>query len=500
LRFAHNERTFMYTKEPLLRSDWTIYRGGAVLLDGTENCAIRNCVFEGLGGNAILFSNYNKNDSVTGCHIYNTGANAICFVGDTKAVRSASFGYENYTPYDSMDKTPGPLNNNFPQHCLVDNNLLHDLGDIEKQATGVELEVASFITVRHNSIYNTSRAGINIGDGCFGGHILEFNDVFNTVRETGDHGSFNSWGRDRYWAPDRQYMDSLAQVHPELIFLDAINTSIIRNNRFRCDHGWDIDLDDGSSNYHIYNNLCLNGGLKLREGFKRVVENNIMINNSFHPHVWFRNSGDVFKRNIVMKKYAPIEIDDWGNAVDYNLFPDTAALHDAQANGTDKNSLAGDPLFANPEKGDYTVSAQSPAIKIGFTNFPMDQFGVQLPALKKIARQPEFPLLLTNTGMENKAASVPFLGGLIKSVDGLGDRSAYGLPDETGIVVVKADQNSQLAKSGLQAGDVIRKAGGKPTENIKQLIDIYQSLHWTGKVPVEVMRHQQLIQLVLRTK
>ena len=40
----------------------------------------------------------------------------------------------------------------------------------------------------------------------------------------------------------------------------------------------DIDLDDGSSNYHIYNNICLNGGLKLREGFYRTVENNIIIN------------------------------------------------------------------------------------------------------------------------------------------------------------------------------------------------------------------------------
>ena len=25
---------------------------------------------------------------------------------------------------------------------------------------------------------------------------------------------------------------------------------MLRNNRWRCDHGWDIDLDDGSTNYH----------------------------------------------------------------------------------------------------------------------------------------------------------------------------------------------------------------------------------------------------------
>lgn len=500
LNFAHNERTFMDTKEPLLRSDWTIYRGGALLFDGTENCSVKDCVFEGIGGNAIMFSNYNKGDTVKGCHIYNTGANAVCFIGDTKAVRSATFGYENYTPYDKLDKTPGPLTNNYPRECVVEDNLLNDLGDIEKQATGVEMEVAAFITVSHNSIYHTSRAGINIGDGCFGGHILEFNDVFNTVRETGDHGSFNSWGRDRYWAPDRNYMDSLAAVHPELIFLDAMNTTIIRNNRFRCDHGWDVDFDDGSSNYHIYNNLCLNGGLKLREGFKRIVENNIMINNSFHPHVWFKNSGDVFERNIIMKKYAPIQINDWGKSVDHNLFPDTAALHNAQANGTDNNSIAGDPLFVNAAKGDYTVAPNSPALQMGFKNFPMNDFGVQKPSLKKIALQPVIPVLLTEAGLENKSVAIAFLGGTVKSVDGLGDRSAYGLPDETGVIIISLGDNTLLTKSGLHAKDVIRNADGKQVKDIKQLLDAYQSLNWTGRVPLTVMRNQQMIDITLQTK
>ncbi|MCH5715032.1 hypothetical protein [Niabella hibiscisoli] len=119
----------------------------------------------------------------------------------------------------------------------------------------MQIEVASQIKVSRNSIYNLPRAGINIGDGCFGGHLIENNDVFNTVLETGDHGSFNSWGRDRFWAAGRSYMDSLVAVHPELILLDARKTTVIRNNRWRCDHGWDVDLDDGSSNYHIYNNL-----------------------------------------------------------------------------------------------------------------------------------------------------------------------------------------------------------------------------------------------------
>ena len=501
VRFAHNERSFMDTREPLLRSDWTIYRGGAVLLDGTENCTILDCIFEGIGGNAIFFSNYNRLDTVSGCHVYNIGANAVCFIGDTKAVRSGVHGYENFVPYNQLDKTPGPAGNNFPQECVVDNNLLHNVGIMEKQATGVQIQVASGITVSHNSIYNTSRAGINIGDGSFGGHILEYNDVFNTVRETGDHGSFNSWGRDRFWAPGRKYMDSLAAAHPELILLDAQKQTIIRNNRFRCDHGWDIDLDDGSSNYYIYNNLCLNGGIKLREGFYRIVENNIMVNNTFHPHVWFNNSGDRFKRNIVMKKYAPIQVKDWGDSIDYNFFPDAASLQNAQANGTDQHSLYGTVKFADPAKGDYTVLPGSDVFKTGFKNFDMKTFGVQKPALKKLAQQPSFPVLLTDAGLSDKSAQVAFLGGMIKSVDGLGDRSAYGLPDEKGVIVMSTGQkNSLLEKSGLQARDVIRLVEGKPVEDIKQLLDNYQSLNWTGHITLRIIRNQQEMQLILLTK
>ena len=39
----HAARTFMDTKEPLLRSDWTIYRGGAFMLTGTEDVSILDC-------------------------------------------------------------------------------------------------------------------------------------------------------------------------------------------------------------------------------------------------------------------------------------------------------------------------------------------------------------------------------------------------------------------------------------------------------------------------
>lgn len=499
VRFVQTERTFMESYEPLLRSDWMIYRGAAVFLAHTENCLIENCEFTGLGGNAVFLSGYNRNSGVRGSYIHNIGASAICFVGDTSAVRSPAFRYEQVVPYEKIDRQAGPKTDAYPAQCMAVDNLIHHIGQIEKQSTGVQISMASGILVRHNSIYQVPRAGINIGDGTWGGHVLEFNDVFDTVLETGDHGAFNSWGRDRYWHPNRETMDSLVSVHPELIRLDAQQPTLIRNNRFRCDHGWDIDLDDGSSNYHIYNNVCLNGGLKFREGFDRIAENNILINNSFHPHVWFKNSGDIFRKNIVMRPYAPIGIHEWGKEIDYNLFPDEAALQKAQANGTDQHSLSGNPAFRNPTEGNYQVDNNSPALQLGFKNFPMDQFGVQKPALRALAQRPKSPIL-QNAHQEAAVKETTWLGVSLRNVQGLGDRSAYGLPDEKGIIVLAISPQSPLATSGLKKGDVIRTANEEDASTIGKLIAIQQQVNWTGQLTLTLLRNQQPIRLTVPLK
>jgi len=99
---------------------------------------------------------------------------------------------------------------------------------------------------------------------------------------------------------------------------DCRKTIVLHDNRWRCDHGWDIDLDDGSSNYHIYNNLCLNGGLKLREGFYRTCENNVLVNNTLHPHVWYNDSDDIFRSNIIFAPYRPIQMREWSEVIDFN--------------------------------------------------------------------------------------------------------------------------------------------------------------------------------------
>jgi hypothetical protein len=480
LTFRHAERTVMDNREPLMRSDWTIYRGGAVFFNGAEDCALEDSFVDQVGGNAVFVNNYNRRIAICGMQIARAGANGICFIGDPQAARSPLFNYHQVQSLDRIDRTPGPKSNNYPADCLVENCLIYLTGRVEKQTAGVQIDLAQSITVRQCSIYDMPRAGINIGSGCWGGHVIEFCDIFDTVKETGDHGSFNSWGRDRFWRPNIREVNEWVKQAPELPLLDVVKPIVLANNRWRCDHGWDIDLDDGSSHYVITNNLCLNGGIKLREGYGRVVENNILVNNGGHPHVWYAASEDIFRRNIVWTDYQPalMHRPPWGKEMNFNLVHDVNAATNApairlqQQSGRDEQSIVADAQFVDSARGDYRVKDGSPALKLGFVNFAMDRFGVQKPEFKAIARTPELPRLkeLAQLAAARAADPVTWLGASVRNISDEGEMSAFGLPGVAGVLVLEVPSESPLAKAGVHKNDVILSVNGQKAADTAALL------------------------------
>ena len=501
----HAARTFMDSKEPLLRSDWAIYRGGAFMLTGTEDVKILDCEFDQVGGNAIFVNNYNRSTMVKGCHIHDCGASGVCFVGDPDAVRDPLFEYGQKNDLAKIDRTPGPKSDNYPAQGTVEDCLIHGIGRVERQPAGVMMDMASEITVRDCSVYDCARSGINIGDGAWGGHLIEGCDVFDTVLETHDHGSFNSWGRDRYWRSDHLKASQAAvDAEPNLPFLDAVKTTVIRDSRWRCDHGWDIDLDDGSSNYDIYNNLLLNSGLKLREGFRRHAWNNVAPFGRLHPHVWFLRSKDQVTKNIFAQSHAPARMSTPyvdGTMVDQNFFAsdDQSILAKSAKLGWDKNSILGDPMFVDPDNGDFRVQEGSPALKLGFKNFPMDQFGVKKPSLKAIAETPSLaPASKSNSRKKQPTKSIQrnWLGAVLADLKG-DEFSAYGVSkEEGGVAIVRVSQDSAAAKFGLRARDLIQAVDEKSVSNIDQF---FQSLSasQSATVTLTVVRDQQPMTLTV---
>jgi hypothetical protein len=503
----HAARTFMDTREPLLRSDWTIYRGGAVLFRGTEDCTLADATFDQVGGNAIFIDHYNRRVTIRGCLIQDAGGNGVAFVGDPGAVRNPLFEYNQRQRFEDIDLTPGPLTNHYPADCLVEDCLITRIGRVEKQAAAVQISMARRITVRHCSIYEVPRAGINISEGTWGGHVIEGCDVFDTVLETGDHGSFNSWGRDRYWGLKGIDLDIVTLgEHRNLPLLDAVETTVIRHNRWRCDHGWDIDLDDGSSNYEIRNNLCLNGGIKLREGFQRLVENNIMVNNSFHPHVWYGNSLDVFRRNIVFTPYYPIRVDPpWGQECDLNLLHQPLQ-HDPgparslqQQSGRDLRSRVADARFLDPSAGDYRVADDSPAVALGFVNFAMDQFGVRKPALRAIAKTPPLPAAPVQSAEEGRVTErAVWQGATFRDLVGE-EYSALGVArDSGGVLVIEVKPGSPAARVGLEVNDLVQGVQQNTIVNLATWRAAIANLPENAPVQLEIIRNQNRIEIRVR--
>ena len=482
IKIRHAKRTFMLTNEPLLRSDWTIYRGGAIYFANSKDCSVSKCSLFDIGTNGVFVDGKNSNITVSKCHFKDLGASGVCFVGKPSAVRSPLFEATQSQNFLEIDKKKGPKSNEYPKDCSVEDCLIERVGMLEKQATGVEISMSYGISVINTSIYDASRAGINISEGTFGGHLIDGCDVFDTVKETGDHGSFNSWGRDRFW-----HLCNLPQNEIyKYAHLDCMGKTVIRNSRFRCDRGWDIDLDDGSSNYEIYNNLCLNGGIKLREGFNRYVHNNITVNNSIHLHVWYENSGDVIENNIVFTEYQPILMEHgFGKSIDFNI------LHSKNTKGTkkapelekitgmDKHSVKTRCVFEDARRGDYRPI--SPKIN-GFEDFPCE-FGVRYEPLKKIARTPVLPKI-NQSQKKSKSNIITLFDMKIKNIETDGEMSAFATAGHNGVLVCDVDQFAQASAKGILPCDVIVALNGREINSLSDLDGITKGEFLSAEITV----------------
>eukprot|EP00912_Choanoflagellata_sp_UC4_P000607 UC4_evm1s378 len=159
--------------------DWALERMGALFFEGTDNLKIQGCEFERNDGNVIMLSGYHRSATILENHFRWTGNTAIAAWGRTDEITDKGiYGW---------DGTSG----NFPWKTKVEGNIIRETGVWEKQSSCWFQAKTAETTLTRNLCFNLARAGFNFNDGFGGGDHVYNNLIFNSNRESADHGPIN---------------------------------------------------------------------------------------------------------------------------------------------------------------------------------------------------------------------------------------------------------------------------------------------------------------------
>ena len=260
LEFTETRSTFMGQYEVPSGGDWSIHRGGAVFVEDSDGVSVTHSLFDQVGGNAVFLSRHVGGANISANEFVHCGDSAIASVGVAAGIDGTAPTY--------------PNGNTFA------NNHVHDYGVFGKQTSCYFQALSANATLRDNVCYNGPRAHVNFNDGFGGGTVMTGNLIFNAVRETGDHGPFNSWDRQPYLT-----RNGVDDGFPEAAKLGTSGASIVkaqchiaRNFIINGYNGvWAIDHDDGSQFFNDSSNVLVWGGCKNYRGNSKSCDGNVIL-------------------------------------------------------------------------------------------------------------------------------------------------------------------------------------------------------------------------------
>jgi hypothetical protein len=233
--------------------DWGLARNGAIFLEGTEDCVVDGNLMTRLDGNGVFLSQYNRNTNITNNEVGWIGASAFASWGSTSTCINANCSIK--IPYPVG---PDGRGGNQPRKTLIEGNVIYEIGIWQKQSSFWFQAVSTQNIIRKNVHFNGPRAGINFNDGFGGADVIEYNLITNCVRESGDHGPFNSWDR----VP---YITNIGTGKPSIIpaWREIRHNFIV--SLYSSQEA--IDTDDGSAYYKTHDNFFVYGANGLKSDF-----------------------------------------------------------------------------------------------------------------------------------------------------------------------------------------------------------------------------------------
>jgi hypothetical protein len=339
---------------------------GALQFMGARSCAFLDGAVEHVGGYAVELGPGSRGNLIGGSRFFDLGAGAVRSGGSIDP-RSASFNRDNE----------------------VSDNEIESGGRVYPNCVAVLFQHGSHNVIAHNHIRDFFYTGISVG---WMWDYLESPSQSNLI--VGNH--IHDLGQG--------LLNDMGGVY----LLGIAPGTVVRGNHIhdvRCANygGWGIYLDEGSSHVVVEGNVVHH--VSSQAYHHHYGRENILRNN-----IWaFGGQGQVsltrpeahtaftFERNIVVGRGAPgfsgtpgpRDVRNYGIVSDLNLFWDydavpgavragngdkdadmtwslTDRLDDKWAGlGFDRHSVDADPLFADPEAGDFSVPADSPATALG---------------------------------------------------------------------------------------------------------------------------------------
>ncbi|MBB3207962.1 hypothetical protein FHS27_003789 [Rhodopirellula rubra] len=404
--FTHADRYTLATDDAGLQHDWEMHDKDTAMLRlrGTENCVVEKCHFAHSGVGAIRVDLHGIKNAIKSNHIEHLGGSGILLCGY------------------------GPGTKDVNAENVVYNNHIHHTGRIYSHAPGIMVWQSGENRIANNLIHHTPYTGL-IVSGCMtdffsksgreltrtirwheiGGsrskktleevrpflhthdNLIEYNEIHHVMEELGDGNAIYIRGAGAGNVIRRNYIHHL--VAP-MIMQCALRTDggqrdtlIAENLIYQCtSQGIMLKLNTRVENNIVANVIAPPRGyyLSVREGplTGATIQRNIFY--SADPECHFidelppangRKSEDRRGRALARAADADTDFNIYFCTTDPNVAKEM--LEKQQRDGVDANSHAVDPLFVDPENGDFRFRPDSPALEMGIVPIDLSKIGLR---------------------------------------------------------------------------------------------------------------------------
>jgi hypothetical protein len=344
---------------------------GAVLFDYAEQCRLRRGAIEHVGTYGVEVG--------VGCADLEISHNRMVDLG-AGGVKIGHFFDVEPNERGKRRRAALPWTSPRSRRITVADNEIADAGHLFAGAVGVFVGENPENSVVHNHLHDLPWVGISVGS-------LQ---TFEPSQATGnivEHNHVHDLGQGVLSDIGGIYTNSVSPG-------TRIRYNVVHDIRHRDYGGWGIYNDQGSADILVEKNLvyrCSSGPLFVSLTRDITVQNNIL---AFGAQYQIFRAGltawpqYAFYRNVVYYDQGSM-LDYWDTAnrsctYDRNLYWNTSgapltfggkSLGEWQAAGQDTHSIVADPLFVDPEHGDFWLRPGSPAVQIKFEAWDLSDVG-----------------------------------------------------------------------------------------------------------------------------